>query len=325
LDRIADDTSTPLSPAAAAEVLALACPGVRVDEIRPGPSGYSSKLWLAETDEGPLLVRFPQRNRDPRALRSMVLAARLANQAGVPTVRYRGFAPDSPHGPAIIQEFRRGERASDVLKREPDRLGLVSETIGDWLGRIHGVHAERFGGLLSERQDVDWHAAATEKVRHALAPLAPDQLPASAATIRQAFADAIARTPLEQPASLVHGDLYFDNVLLDRGKAVCLLDFEHAAYLDRFCEFGKLNELLFEWWTGSEEPLLAAYRDLQPPAPGDAERRWLGVGLYELAQLAYFARWQADLVPVYRARLDGWLTASGRTQRTKMPPEAMRA
>ena len=76
-----------------------------------------------------------------------------------------------------------------------------------------------------------------------------------------------------------------------------------------FAELGKLEELVFGWWPGTAAPFLRAYHRHFPPAPGDGVRRRLGVGLYELGQLAYFARWQPDLVPVYRERLGRWLAA----------------
>jgi hypothetical protein len=53
---------------------------------------------------------------------------------------------------------------------------------------------------------------------------------------------------------------------------------------------------------------MEAYWQHFPPEPGDVVRRALAVGLYELTSLAYFGRWQPDLVPIYWDRLQRWLT-----------------
>jgi aminoglycoside phosphotransferase (APT) family kinase protein len=290
------------------EVLEDACPGLRVDAVRPGPSGYSSKLWLAQTDEGPLLVRIPVRDPDAQRVRSMIEATRLASAAGVPTVRFKAFAPQSRLGPVLVQEYRAGERASDFLKANPGALASVAEAAGRWAAILHGVQRPAFGDVLETVTFPEWPNCVTARAARALHAVPADALPQSRAVIEQAFERAMADLPTDTAASLVHADLYLDNILVEGGRPVCLLDFEHASYADRFAEFGKLGELLFDRWPGSAAPFMAAYREVFPKAGGDAARWRLGVGLYELSQLAYFHRWQTDLAPIYRDRLAKWLS-----------------
>lgn len=92
------------------------------------------------------------------------------------------------------------------------------------------------------------------------------ELDVNAPQIRAAFERAISALPDIPYASLVHADLYFDNVLVHEGSAVCLLDFEHACYADRFADFGKMRELLFECGR-------APRRRLWPPTGATALRR----------------------------------------------------
>ena len=80
-----------------------------------------------------------------------------------------------------------------------------------------------------------------------------------------------------------------------------------SCFADRFADFGKLGELMFELWPGSREPFMAAYHRFHPEAAADGPRLHVATGLYELSQLAYFSRWQPDLVPCYRERVNHWL------------------
>jgi aminoglycoside phosphotransferase (APT) family kinase protein len=296
--------------AAVHRVLLETCKNIRVHSIRPGPSGYSSRLWLAETDEGRLLIRVPVRSRDAEHLRGMIAATRLASEAGVPTVRFRAFSPDTPLGPILIQEYRPGERASEYLKRHPEQLAEISSTVGHWVALLHTIEAKEFGGPLGVPVFRSWKAQVQTRIGEALASVDPNALPDSIERIRAAFENAVADLPGTPSISLVHADLYFDNVLVHKDSAVCLLDFEHACFGDRFADFGKIRELLFELWPGSQQPFMAAYQQIHPEKPTDKARLRVAIGLYELSQLAYFSRWQPELVPVYRERVGRWLKES---------------
>jgi len=265
---------------------------------------------LADTDEGDLLVRVPGRDADPEYMRGSIVAARLAAEVGIPTPRLRAFAAESEIGrPVVVQEFRPGEQATTAIERDPDKAVVFGAAVGDWIGRLHGVHGEYFGGILGSERHADWSSAAGAEVAKALGGLETEALPAPSRQIENVFDRLIGQCPKDRPASLIHGDLYFDNVLAVDGAPAGLLDFEHARFADRFAEFGKLGELLFEWWPASREPFLKAYRRHIPAEPEDDVRTRLAIGIYELGQLAYFQRWQQDLVPVYQARLNSWLEA----------------
>jgi aminoglycoside phosphotransferase (APT) family kinase protein len=290
-------------------ILETLCPATEVTGVRTGPGSYSNRLWIADTDEGELLVRVPGRNADPEYLRGSLVASRMAAEAGIPVTRLRAFAPSTVIGrPVVVQEFQPGERATDVLKRDPDAVTGLATTLGHWIGTLHGIRREEFGGVLGPGSGTDWPALVRSRVSGALAELDRDALPEDAVQIERVFEALLAETPDGGQASLVHGDLYFDNLLVRDGRATCLLDFEHAHFYDRFAEFGKLNELLFEWFPDSQEPFMEAYSEHFPAEKSDDVRRQLGIGLYELSQLAYFHRWQQDLVPVYRDRVNRWLS-----------------
>lgn len=296
-----------ISPPQILQVLGELCPTTAVARIHPGPPSYSNRLWRAETDEGDLLVRVPGRTTDPEVLRGAMIASRIASDAGIPTSRFRAFAPVTGLGlPVIVQEFCPGERASPDAA-SPGAIGLESlgATLGDWVGRIHAVRRDRCGAVAGPTDERPWGAIAIERVERMLAALPEAELPAAPGRIRAAFARFAEVTA--GAASLTHGDLYLDNLLVRDGRLSCLLDFEHAAFQDRFADFGKLSELIFERHPATRQPFLRAYREHHPPAPDDEVRLELALGLYALTYLAYFHRWQPDLVGFYRDRLAGWL------------------
>ncbi|GAA2683026.1 MULTISPECIES: aminoglycoside phosphotransferase family protein [Actinosynnema] len=304
--------STRLADAVTAEeveaVLAELCPTAVVSSVRAGPHSYSNRLWLAGTDEGELLVRVPGRTTDPEYVGATLVATDLAADAGIPVVRFRAFSSSTGLGlPVVVQEYRPGESATAALRGERSDLARVAGVLGGWVGALHGVRRAGFGPVTSAGDARSWAEVADGQVRGALSRLPGEMLPAGRAPVEAAFGRVLDELGSAGEPSLAHGDLYLDNVLVDGGRPTALLDFEHAGFRDRFADFGKLTELLFEWWPGSEEPFLEAYRERFPAEASDAVRRRLGTGLYALAQLEYFARWQPDLVQFYRDRLGEWV------------------
>ena len=279
------------------------CPTTTILDVHPGPQSYSNRLWRLETDEGDFLLRIPGRTTDPEVQRRAIFGARLANDAGVPAPRCRAFAPRTAALglPAVVQELTPGERVDPSTFD----LAVLGATLGDWVGRLHAVRRDRFGAVTDRSETRDWGPIVLDQVRTYLDALPEAALPAKRSAIEKAFAP-FASIEVE-PASLNHGDLYLDNVLVRDGRVSCLLDFEHAVYRDRFADFGKLQELVFEAHPATKAPFLEAYHRHHAPHEDDAARMRLGLGLYALAQLHYFSLWQPSLIDFYQKRLGQWL------------------
>ncbi|MEE6179655.1 phosphotransferase family protein [Mycobacterium sp. 050134] len=293
-----------------ADTLADICPDLVVSSVSRGPSSYSNRLWRADTSDGAVLVRIPGRNTNVEHARATLIATELARRAGIPTVHYRTFASTTRLGlPVIVQELLPGENATTAVRAGRADIREIAARLGDWIGRLHGVRRDTFGDVAVDAGAQSWPVAVAAQVSAALSTVFEDILPTDRTTIETAFDQAIAELGPTCRASLTHGDLYLDNILVDCGKPVALLDFEAARFSDRFADFGKLSELLFEWWPDSKEPFLRSYFEHFSAAPSDPVRLRLGIGLYALNQLAYFAKWQPDLVPEYRMRLEHWLSS----------------
>ncbi|WP_433220156.1 phosphotransferase family protein [Dactylosporangium sp. CS-047395] len=288
-----------------------ACPGLVVADIRPLEAGYTSRQWVADTDEGPLLAKTPVRNPDPSHMRRLIAATRRAADGGVPVVRFRALVPHSAFvgGPLLVQEFQDGTPADAAWESMSPaaRLGFAAE-LGTVVGRIHACTGPWFGDILAGGEaftTVHDFLRARVDAQLAKAPgvLAADLLDRAGPALHAA----ISSVPSDAVPSLVHGDLWRPNFLLRDGRIGCVLDFEHGRWGDRFLDFGKLDEHIFAAYPEGRDPFLRAY-DAVLPLPGDWEARVrLGTAIHNLATAVYFARWNPEYVPEYVDGLTAWL------------------
>ncbi len=292
-------------------VLEREFPGCRVTSVHSLDKGYTSKQWVAATDEGRLLVKVPQRDRDPEHLRRLVAGAGAAAEHGVPVVRYRRLVPHEPAlgGPVLIQEYQEGDAAGDVWESLDDarRMGLVQD-LGDVIGRLHTIVGPHFGDVLGGGKAASLRESVEAEVA-ALLPRAEPALIGPVGALRSAIDAAVAR--LDDSANvptLTHGDLWLPNILVREGRITCVLDFEHATYAERFRDFGKLDEHIFDAFPAGRDVFLTSYA-AACPLPDDWEQRVeLGHLLHALNMHVYFLRWSPQWAPQYAGQVKEWLT-----------------
>jgi aminoglycoside phosphotransferase (APT) family kinase protein len=288
--------------AAIRDALETACPGLHVDALRPLNAGYTSKQWVADTDEGPLLVKVPQRNRDPEHLRRLVVSTRVAAEHGIPVVRFRALVTQCPAlgGPVLIQEFQEGAPAEDGWETLEDRARLaLCEDLGTVVGRLHSTEGPRFGDVLGVEKVASLEESVESEVEVLLGQAEAD-LVGDGSSLRAAISKAVSR--LDHSAStpaLTHSDLWLPNILLRNGRISCVLDFEHAMYADRFRDFGKLDEHVFDAFAPGRTAFLESY-SATCPLPDDWEQRVdLAHLLHSLTMYVYFLRWTPKWAPQY--------------------------
>ncbi|WP_411144087.1 phosphotransferase family protein [Streptomyces sp. x-80] len=294
-------------------VLQRECPGVHVTSVRPLDKGYTSKQWVAATDEGRLLVKVPQRDLDPEHLRRLVAGARVAAEHGIPVVRYRRLVPHEPavNGPLLIQEYQEGEAAGDVWDSlDGDQRMVLLQDLGDIIGRLHAIVGPHFGDVLGGARASSLRESVEAEVA-ALLPQAELGRIGDPDTLRSAIGAAVAR--LENSANVpafTHGDLWLPNFLVRNGRISCVLDFEHATYAERFRDFGKLDEHIFDAFPAGRDVFLKSY-DAACPLPDDWERRVdLGHLLHALNMHVYFLRWSPQWAPQYAQQAKKWLASN---------------
>ncbi|MGW4376968.1 phosphotransferase family protein [Streptomyces albidoflavus] len=303
-------TMATMDETAIRQILERACPGARVFSVEPLHAGFTSKQWVADTDEGRLLVKVPQRNRDPEHMRRLMASARVAAEHGVPVVRYRRLVPhdETAGGPVTVQEFQEGEAAGDLWDSlDEDRRIALCRELGEIVGRIHRVTGTAYGDVLGGGRAATLRES-VEAELDALLPGADAAATGDPDAVRGAIMGALAE--LDEAANvpaLTHGDLWLPNFLMRDGSLTCALDFEHATYADRFRDFGKLDEHIFGGFPAGRGPFLEAYAAVCP-LPADWERRIeLGQVLHALAMHVYFLRWTPKWAPQYARQVAEWI------------------
>jgi aminoglycoside phosphotransferase (APT) family kinase protein len=109
-------------------------------------------------------------------------------------------------------------------------------------------------------------------------------------------------------AALSHGDLHTPNTLVNDGRFVAILDFEHAKFWDAVFDFVKLRMWTFESQPGSEAPFMEGYQSTAPPLDRFEDRLRVCTGLELLAGLPYWKKsGEEGLLEDYMSRFERWL------------------
>ncbi|MEV6375399.1 phosphotransferase family protein [Micromonospora musae] len=292
------------------DALAEACPGIGIMGIRRLDAGYTSRQWVADTDEGPLLVKTPVRNADPEHLRRLIATTRRAAEGGIPVVRFRAFVPRSGllDAPLLVQEYQDGVPADEVwaAMSSAQRLSFA-EALGELVGRLHSCTGPWFGDVFGIRKHPDVRSFLHALVDDRLAEAPADLTSAGRDGLATALHRAVDAVPSNGVAALTHGDLWRQNVVLRDGRIACLLDFEHGLYADRFLDFGKLDEHVFDAYPEGRRAFLDAYDEVCP-LPDDWQARVrLAHAVHALSMAVYFLRWTPEYAPQYVGELEEWL------------------
>jgi aminoglycoside phosphotransferase (APT) family kinase protein len=309
----ADTDGALITSEAVRSALIEACPGIRIGALRQLDAGYTSRQWVADTDEGPLLVKTPVRDTDPEHLRRLIATTRRAGEGGVPVVRFRAFVPRSTplQRPVLVQEYQEGAPADEAWESmDPAERTRFAEDLGQVVGRVHSCSGPWFGDVLGREKYPDGTSFLHALVDSRLAEAPEDLTSAGRSGLSVALHRAVDAVPAAGTPSLTHGDLWRQNVILRDGRIACLLDFEHGRYSDRFLDFGKLDEHVFDGFPEGRPAFLDAY-DAVCPLPADWESRIrLGHAIHALSSSVYFLRWTPKWAPQYVRELEEWLAAS---------------
>lgn len=298
-----------------------ACPGTEVRSLARIEQGYTGQHWVLDTDEGELLMRIPLRVRDPDHQRHLIAATRRAAEVGLPVTRFRAFVPHDEvlGGPVVICEYAPGRSASDLFPTMTvaQRQSVAAE-LGAMVAKLHGCTGDRFGDVMGRDTFPSFVAYARDRLSAALGEVTEIELGHSWDEVAKRVDDRLAAYDESAP-TLVHKDLYLDNVLVreEAGghvRLAAILDFEGARFSDRFEDFGKLDDIVFGWWPETKEPFLEAYGEIHPLDAADHARIHTQVGLYNVVMAAHFQRWQQEHVPDYVRRINEWLEADDSVQ-----------
>jgi Ser/Thr protein kinase RdoA (MazF antagonist) len=183
-----------------------------------------------------------------------------------------------------------------------------AEDLGQVVGRVHSCAGPWFGDVLGTQKYPDRPSSLHALVDSLLAEAPEDLSSAGRNGLSAALHRAVDAVPADGTPSLIHGDLWRQNVILRDGRIACLLDFEHGRYADRFLDFGKLDEHIFDAYPEGRAAFLDAYGAICPLPDGWESRVRLGHAVHALSMSVYFLRWTPKWVPQYVRELEDWLT-----------------
>ena len=240
--------------------------------IEQFPSGYSNLTYLLRFGEREFVLRRPPLGPLPPKAHDMAREHRVLDAL------WRFFPPaPRPYllceDPSIIGApfFVMERRAGVVIRRElpphwahdPGVCRLISETLVDVMAELHAVDWRAAGlhdlgrpeGFMA-RQVRGW-TDRWERAKDREIPALTD--------LSRWLAD---RVPVPSDATLVHGDLKLDNVMLDPqdpARVVAVLDWEMCTTGDPLADLG----ILLGYWAEAKDPLARQESVLQVTAlPG---------------------------------------------------------
>jgi aminoglycoside phosphotransferase (APT) family kinase protein len=177
---------------------------------------------------------------------------------------------------------------------------------------LHAIEPSCFSSSISEppRCQPTWQALVEERMAR-LVSLNRDARVLSDDVLDEAVAEIASEaarvSEVVRPA-LSHGDLHTQNTLVDEGRFVAILDFEHAKFWDAMFDFVKLRMWTFESQEGSAAPFMEGYRSTAPPLEAFEDRLRVCTGLELLAGLPYWKRsGEEALLEDYLRRFERWL------------------
>jgi homoserine kinase type II len=189
-----------------------------VHAFEPIAAGIENTNYFLTADKGSFVLTLYERlpaEELPFYLNLMAHLARSGVQAPAPQADRSGALWGFLNGkPAGLVTRLHGE---PMMQPDAEHCAAAGET----LARMHRAVAN-YRGRLTNRRGPGWWRQAARAVRSFLSP---DQNTLLAAEIK--FQTGFARMKL--PRGAIHGDLFCDNVLFDRGKVSGVIDFGFAA------------------------------------------------------------------------------------------------
>lgn len=265
--------------------------GIRIEDTPQRiERGYGNENWRLRAGDRDYLIKIAPADADLGKVTASTTAHRLAVQHGVAAPALVAFEP------SCAQLDGRTVRVVEYLDAGYPPEVLTADTVvpfftafGSAVARLHSV---RFSGFSSRVTGgatfADWSAYVDHRVPQIRErALSTDLYPAAIWNQMLASAQELAAevSPVVS-ATLVHRDLYLDNVLAHPdGRFAAIIDFDGAEVWDPVVDFVKPRWQIFDDYPGSAQSYLRGYTDVAGPIPRFAQR----LRVVEILELANHA------------------------------------
>ncbi len=204
---------------------------------------------------------------------------------------------------ATLRTWLPGAPAQAMYDAHPAKRPALAGILGATLARIHALPLDEVRGLWQFPEDCvhtprDWAANFVQKKIASdcerIAPALPEDVRASFAAEMSAWGRWLAGQPV--PLAPLHGDFYFENLLLDGGAVSGILDWEAARVGDPLWDAARTQVAAF----ADDAAIFARFRDgyrERVPWPVDDARVLRYRLLMAMGDLRYAVRHAPTLVP----------------------------
>ncbi|WP_281420934.1 aminoglycoside phosphotransferase family protein [Saccharopolyspora endophytica] len=295
----------------------------RVEVIGRLGRGRAHQSWMAHTESYGTVVVKTGLQRPETHVVGRLAEHRRVHTAGIAVPEMLGWSTTTLEMSSrlvAVATFLPGTDAEDWHASVVEGDGAMQSVlrgVGEELARLHRLDTPGFSEHPHADQPVtsSWAELVATRVEN----LQHTDKPVFRAVDRRVFDAACALVTEQAEAvssvvspSVVHGDVYLPNVLVERGCFAALMDLEHLRWLDPVMDFVKPAMWVCEGQPDWAASFVAGYWSVAGCPEQFGERLSVATGLELLTGVLFWARvGEAGMRADYWRRLERWVSSDG--------------
>lgn len=263
-------------------------------DVKPLNKGYGHKCWKINIDNDYLLFKINIRHASLQEFNNEVFAQKLVGLYGirVPDIVITGKLPHNKKCNFYIQRWIDGEDGiSAVSKMTSHEYNQFFFEIGTIFAKLHGNQGEFFSeDIIGYKKYQTWEKRCRNRLNSSIKVLKNSNIvPHKILNIVETFINTKINNLSDNIVpSFLHGDLHLGNIIVNNGKFAGLIDFEGSRYGDKFHDFVKLENWVFDRYKGSRKMFMSGYKNVVDLEVDFEDRLFLYKGIEILYSINYF-------------------------------------